>query len=102
MAVGAVAGMVAYKAMGFKGIVGLILLYLALKRVMTMGSKVIQNQRLDLVARTMQDGLPVDRNGRIDPEVLDALWLPRAKPNGYKPGGLEWDLLPLDFLRQIR
>ena len=74
MAVGAVAGMVAYKAMGFKGIVGLILLYLALKRVMTMGSKVIQNQRLDLVARTMQEGLPVDRNGRIDPEVLDALW----------------------------
>src|ERR1039457_4119471 len=41
---------------------------------MTMGSKVIQNQRLDLVARTMQEGLPVDRNGRIDPEVLDALW----------------------------
>ena len=74
MAVGAVAGVIAYKAMGFKGIVGLVLLYLALKRVMTMGSKVIQNQRLDLVARTMQDGIPVDRNGRIDPEVLDALW----------------------------
>ena len=28
--------------------------------------------------------------------------LPRAKSNGCKTGGLEWDLLPLDFLRQIR
>jgi hypothetical protein len=28
--------------------------------------------------------------------------LPRAKSNGYKTGGLEGDLLPLDFLRQIR
>jgi hypothetical protein len=28
--------------------------------------------------------------------------LPRAKSNGCKTGGLEWDLLPVDFLRQIR
>jgi hypothetical protein len=25
--------------------------------------------------------------------------LPRAKSNGCKTGGLEWDLLPVDFLR---
>jgi endonuclease YncB( thermonuclease family) len=73
--IGAVAGVVAYKAMGIKGIVGLILLYMALKRVMTMGSKVIQNQRLDLVARGMQEGVPVGKDGRIDPEFLQALRL---------------------------
>ena len=71
--VGAIAGVVAYKAMGLKGVVGLVLLTMALKRVMTMGSKVIQNQRLDLVARTVQDGIPVNKEGTIDPEVLEAL-----------------------------
>jgi hypothetical protein len=28
--------------------------------------------------------------------------MPRAKSNGCNTGGLEWDLLPVDFLRQIR
>ena len=28
--------------------------------------------------------------------------MPAAKSNGYNPGGLELDLLPVDFLRRIR
>jgi endonuclease YncB( thermonuclease family) len=73
IAVGMLIGVVAYKSMGLKGLVGLVLLAMALKRVMTMGSKVMENHRLDLVTRTMQEGLPVNQNGKIDPEVLDAL-----------------------------
>ncbi|MCI0744366.1 MAG: thermonuclease family protein [Verrucomicrobia subdivision 3 bacterium] len=70
---GGLAGMVAYKSMGLKGVVGLVLATLALKRYLKMGHKVVLDQRLDLVARGIQDGIPVNKNGVIDPEFLDAL-----------------------------
>jgi PAS domain-containing protein len=35
-------------------------------------------------------------------EALRRSELPSAKSNGCKTGGLERDLLPVDFLRQIR
>jgi hypothetical protein len=44
------------------------------------------------VDKTTDAGIGVTTGGR----------LPRAKSNGCKTGGLERDLLPVDFLRQIR
>jgi endonuclease YncB( thermonuclease family) len=70
---GGFAGMVAYKSMGLKGVVGLVLALLALKRYLKMGHKIILDQRLDLVARGIRDGIPVNKDGVIDPEFLDAL-----------------------------
>lgn len=70
---GGFAGMVAYKSMGLKGVVGLVLALLALKRYLKMGHKIILDQRLDLVARGIQKGIPVNKDGVIDPEFLDAL-----------------------------
>jgi len=70
---GALAGMLAYKSMGLKGVVGLLLAIAALKRYIRMGSRIILDQRLDLVARGVQEGIPVNKNGQIDPEFLDAL-----------------------------
>jgi len=85
MAVGAVAGMVAYKAMGSKHswfdppLSGI-------EAGHDHGFQGHSEPRLDLVARTMQEGLPVDRNGRIDPEVLDASALPRRRSRDIEPG----------------
>ena len=73
VALGMVLGVAAYKSMGVKGLIALVLLAMALKKVMNMGSKVIENCRLDLVARSLQDGIPVNGNGKIDTEFLDAL-----------------------------
>ena len=38
--------------------------------------------------------------GMVEPLVVYPL--SAAKPNGCNTAGLEWDLLPLDFLRKIR
>src|SRR6266516_1131361 len=46
-ALGALAGMLAYKSMGLKGVVGLLLAVAALKRYLKMGSRIIMDQRLD-------------------------------------------------------
>ena len=73
VAIGMVLGIAAYKSMGVKGLIALVLLAMALKKVMNMGSKVIENHRLDLVARGLQDGIPVNEGGKIDTEFLDAL-----------------------------
>lgn len=70
---GALAGMVAYKSMGLKGAVGLLLAVAALKRYLKMGSRIIMDQRLDLVARGIQAGIPVNPDGQVDGEFLDAL-----------------------------
>jgi hypothetical protein len=35
-------------------------------------------------------------------EQIDIACVPAAKSNGYKMGGLEWDLLPVDFLQRVR
>jgi len=72
-ALGALAGMLAYKSMGLKGVVGLLLAVAALKRYLRMGSRIIMDQRLDLVARGIQDGIPVTKDGQIDAEFLEAL-----------------------------
>lgn len=70
---GALAGMLAYKSMGLKGVVGLLLAVAALKRYIKMGSRIIMDQRLDLVARGIQDGIPVNEHGQVDAEFLEAL-----------------------------
>lgn len=70
---GALAGMLAYKSMGLKGVVGLLLAVAALKRYIKMGSRIIMDQRLDLVARGIQDGIPVNKDGQVDVEFLEAL-----------------------------
>jgi endonuclease YncB( thermonuclease family) len=70
---GALAGMLAYKSMGLKGVVGLLLAVAALKRYIRMGSRIIMDQRLDLVARGIQDGIPVNKDGQVDAEFLEAL-----------------------------
>jgi len=70
---GALAGMLAYKSMGLKGVVGLLLAVAALKRYIKMGSRIIMDQRLDLVARGIQDGIPVNKDGHVDAEFLEAL-----------------------------
>lgn len=72
-ALGALAGMLAYKSMGLKGVVGLLLAVAALKRYIRMGSRIIMDQRLDLVARGIQDGIPVNKDGQVDAEFLEAL-----------------------------
>lgn len=72
-ALGALAGMLAYKSMGLKGVVGLLLAVAALKRYIKMGSRIIMDQRLDLVARGIQDGIPVSKDGQVDAEFLEAL-----------------------------
>jgi endonuclease YncB( thermonuclease family) len=72
-ALGALAGMLAYKSMGLKGVVGLLLAVAALKRYLKMGSRIIMDQRLDLVARGIQDGIPVNKDGQVDAEFLEAL-----------------------------
>ncbi len=72
-ALGALAGMMAYKSMGLKGVVGLLLAVAALKRYIRMGSRIVMDQRLDLVARGIQDGIPVNKDGQVDPEFLEAL-----------------------------
>lgn len=72
-ALGALAGMLAYKSMGLKGVVGLLLAVAALKRYIRMGSRIIMDERLDLVARGIQDGIPVGRDGQVDAAFLDAL-----------------------------
>lgn len=71
--IGAVGGMLAYRAMGIKGIVGMVLLAMMLKRVLTMGAKVMETKRVDLVTRALRDGIPVDKDGRVNKEVLDAM-----------------------------
>ena len=56
-------------------------------------------RRAEVVGQTQVSAQPGVRQvvgERVSAEVL------RAKSNGCKPGGLEWDLLPLDFLRHIR
>ena len=70
---GALAGMLAYKSMGLKGVVGLLLAIAALKRYIKMGTRIIQDQRLDLVARGVQEGIPVNKDGQVDAEFLEAL-----------------------------
>jgi endonuclease YncB( thermonuclease family) len=70
---GALAGMLAYKSMGVKGVIGLLLAVAALKRYINMGSRIVMDERLDLVARGIQQGIPVNKDGQIDPEFLDAL-----------------------------
>lgn len=70
---GALAGMLAYKSMGIKGVIGLLLAVAALKRYINMGSRIVMDERLDLVARGIQEGIPVTKDGKIDPEFLDAL-----------------------------
>jgi endonuclease YncB( thermonuclease family) len=70
---GAMAGMLAYKSMGLKGVVGLLLAVAALKRYIRMGSRIIMDERLDLVARGIQDGIPVSKDGQVDAEFLEAL-----------------------------
>ncbi len=70
---GALAGMLAYKSMGLKGVVGLLLAVAALKRYIKMGSRIIMDQRLDLVARGIQEGIPVTKDGQVDAEFLEAL-----------------------------
>jgi endonuclease YncB( thermonuclease family) len=72
-ALGALAGMLAYKSMGLKGVVGLLLAVAALKRYLKMGSRIIMDQRLDLIARGIQDGIPVNKDGQVDAEFLEAL-----------------------------
>lgn len=72
-ALGALAGMLAYKSMGLKGVVGLLLAVAALKRYLRMGSRIIMDQRLDFVSRGIQDGIPVNKDGQVDAEFLDAL-----------------------------
>lgn len=72
-ALGALAGMLAYKSMGLKGVVGLLLAVAALKRYIRMGSRIIMDQRLDLVARGIQDGVPINKDGQVDAEFLEAL-----------------------------
>ena len=58
--------------------------------------------RTDAVARsvTLQS---LDAQAALLPYALAffGVSLRPAKSNGCKPGGLEWDLLPVDFLRQI-
>ena len=56
---GALAGVLAYKSMGLKGVVGLLLAIAALKRYIKMGNRIILDQRLDLAARGIQEGIPV-------------------------------------------
>ena len=70
---GAVLFLGAYKMMGVKGVIGMVLLVLALKRYMLMGAKAFQDQQLDLVARGLRDRIPVDANGTIDPAFMTAL-----------------------------
>ena len=70
---GALAGVLAYKSMGLKGVVGLLLAIAALKRYIKMGNRIILDQRLDLAARGIQEGIPVNKHGQIDPEFLEAL-----------------------------
>ncbi|ODU24621.1 MAG: hypothetical protein ABS95_01670 [Verrucomicrobia bacterium SCN 57-15] len=70
---GALAGMFAYKSMGLKGVVGLLLAIAALKRYIRMGSRIIMDDRLDLVARGIQDGIPVGKDGQVDAEFLESL-----------------------------
>jgi endonuclease YncB( thermonuclease family) len=70
---GALAGVLAYKSMGLKGVVGLLLAIAALKRYIRMGNRIILDQRLDLAARGIQEGIPVNKDGQIDPEFLEAL-----------------------------
>ncbi len=70
---GALAGMLAYKSMGLKGVVGLLLAIAALKRYIKMGNRIILDQRLDLAARGIQEGIPVNKDGQIDQEFLEAL-----------------------------
>ena len=70
---GALAGVLAYKSMGLKGVVGLLLAIAALKRYIKMGNRIILDQRLDLAARGIQEGVPVNKDGQIDPEFLEAL-----------------------------
>jgi endonuclease YncB( thermonuclease family) len=70
---GALAGMLAYKSMGLKGVVGLLLAIAALKRYIKMGNRIILDQRLDLAARGIQEGIPVNKDGQIDREFLEAL-----------------------------
>ena len=70
---GALAGVLAYKSMGLKGVVGLLLAIAALKRYIKMGNRIILDQRLDLAARGIQEGIPVNKDGQIDPEFLEAL-----------------------------
>jgi endonuclease YncB( thermonuclease family) len=72
-ALGAMAGMVAYKSMGLKGVIGLLLAVAALKRYLMRGHRIILDRRLDLVARGLQEGIPVDKEGVIDPDFLEAL-----------------------------
>ena len=76
---GSLAGLVAYKSMGLKGVAGLILAMLALKRFLRMGDKAIADQRLDLIARGIRDGIPVNKDGKINADFLDAL---RHSPAG--------------------
>src|ERR1039457_2457319 len=48
---------------------------------------------------------PIARHQRLGTRRLSpatCCWLPRAKSNGCKTGGLERDLLPLDFLPRFR
>lgn len=70
---GAVLFLGAYKMMGVKGVIGMVLLILALKRYMLMGAKAFHDQQLDLVARGLRDGVPADAKGTIDPAFMAAL-----------------------------
>lgn len=70
---GGVLGIAAHKSMGFKGVIALTMAALALQRYLKMGSQIIHNQKLDLVARAIQEGIPVNASGQIDAELMEAL-----------------------------
>lgn len=75
---GMAVGMLLYRSMGLRGLALLYYLVLVMQRVLNQGRLAVTDQRLDLVARAMRHGVPVNKDGLIDPDLLQAL---RTFPN---------------------